>query len=202
MCGAAGITLQRHQILRLPRKVSLMLDPAHVWNVIYNKRSNKSHPNVTWIPRLPRKVALQNRKGICWKRMKRDLHCGADSNMIRPWSDHELVISHPPVRRGYLSSFGDRFCIENYNIWRPSYLPKFHQMLHLPRKVTLQHHQMLRLPRKVTFLQTHQIHPDIAPATQNDSHDWSCSHMKHHLQCAEEQVSPSNVTKYRACHAK
>ena len=74
-------------------------------------------------------------------------------------------------------------------------------MLRLPRKVTLQHHQMLRLPRKVTF-QIHQIHPDIAPTTQNDSHDWSCSHMKHHLQCAEEQVSPSDVTKYRAGHAK
>ena len=79
-----------------------------------------------------------------------------DPNMIRAWSDHELVISHPPVRRGYFSRFGDAFCIENYNISRSGYLPKFHPILCLPRKMTLQHHQMLRLPRKVT-LQDHQI---------------------------------------------
>ena len=35
--------------------------------------------------------------------------------------------------------------------------------------------------------------PNIVPATKNDSHDWSCSHLKRHLQCAE-QDSPSNVT--------
>ena len=28
--------------------------------------------------------------------------------------------------------------------------------------------------------------PNTAPATQDDSHDWSFSHMKRHLQCAEQ----------------
>ena len=37
--------------------------------------------------------------------------------------------------------------------------------------------------------------PNTAPATQNQSHDWSASHMKGHLQCAEQQESPSNFTK-------
>ena len=46
------------------------------------------------------------------------------------------------------------------------------------------------------------IQPHTAPATENDSHAWSSSHMKRHLQCAEQQVSPSNLTKYCACHAK
>ena len=41
-----------------------------------------------------------------------------------------------------------------------------------------------------------------APATQNDSHDWSLSHMKRILQCAEQQESASNFSKYCACHAK
>ena len=91
MRGATRVTLQLHQILRLPRKMNLMIDPPHKWNVIYNARSNKSHP--------------------------------------------------------------------------------------------------------VTSANT-------APATQNDSHDWSASHMKHHLQCAEQQESASNFTKYCACHAK
>ena len=44
--------------------------------------------------------------------------------------------------------------------------------------------------------------PNTAPATQNESHDWSASHMKRHLECAEQQESPSTFTKYCACHAK
>ena len=73
----------------------------------------------------------------------------SNAGTIRTWSDHELVISHPPVRRGYFSRFGDAFCIENYNILRSGYLSKFHKILRLPRKVTLRHHQILRLPRKM-----------------------------------------------------
>ena len=44
--------------------------------------------------------------------------------------------------------------------------------------------------------------PNTAPATQNDCDDWSASHMKRHLQCAEQRESQSNFTKYCACHAK
>ena len=44
--------------------------------------------------------------------------------------------------------------------------------------------------------------PNTALATQNESHDWSTSHMKRHLQCAEQQSTPSNLTEYCACHAK
>ena len=41
-----------------------------------------------------------------------------------------------------------------------------------------------------------------APATQNDSRDQSATHLKRYLQCAEQQVASSNITKYCACHAK
>ena len=44
MRGAAEMSLQHRQILRLPRKVTLIIDPLHTWNVISNKRSNKSQP--------------------------------------------------------------------------------------------------------------------------------------------------------------
>ena len=85
--------------------------------------------------------------------------------------------------------------------------------------ITLQPHQILRLPRKMTVMM-HRAHiwnviyharsnrhhpptsPNTAPATQNDCHDWSCSHMKRQLQCAEQQASPSNLTKYCTCHGK
>ena len=223
MRGATSITLQPHQILRLPRKMALMIDLRHIWNVIYNARSNRHHP-----PTSPNTAPATQK---CTPKSKRNSprtveasipmrgRFDHDPNMIRAWSDHELVISHPPVRRGYFSRFGDAFCIENYNISRSGYLLKFHRILRLPQKVTLQDHQMLRLPRKmmriidcrricnVIYNARSNRHrpptsPNTAPATQNDPHDWSSSHMERHLQCAEQQASPSNLTKCCACHAK
>ena len=41
MRGASKVTLQTHQLLRLPRKMNLMIDPRHIWNVIYNARSSR-----------------------------------------------------------------------------------------------------------------------------------------------------------------
>ena len=90
MRRARGIILQPHQILRLPRKKNFVFDPRHIWNVVYNARSNKHHPPTS---------------------------------------------------------------------------------------------------------------PNAAPATKNDTHHWLSSHIKRHLQCAEQQTSPSNLTKYCACHA-
>ena len=34
MRGASKVNLEPHQILRLPRKMNLMIDPPHIWNVI------------------------------------------------------------------------------------------------------------------------------------------------------------------------
>ena len=90
MRGTTKVILELYQILRLPRKMKLMIDPHHIWNVSYNARSNSIHPPTS---------------------------------------------------------------------------------------------------------------PNVAPARQNDTHDWFPSHMKRHLQCAEQQRSPSNLTKYCACHA-
>ena len=51
------VTLQLHQILHLPRKMNLMIDPPHLWSVTYNARSNKSHPPTSPnLARLPRKM--------------------------------------------------------------------------------------------------------------------------------------------------
>ena len=142
-----------------------------------------------------------------------------DSTMIRAWSEDKIVISHPPPRRPSSSHLGDAFCIEKYNISRSGYLSKFHEMLCLPRKVTLQLHQILRLPRKMHLMidprhiwnviynarskqSQPRTSPNTAPATQNESHDWSAPHMKRHFQCAEQAKSTSNLSKYCACHAK
>ena len=42
--GAEHQRHQPHQMLCLPRKVTLMIDPRHIWNVIYNAQSNRTHP--------------------------------------------------------------------------------------------------------------------------------------------------------------
>ena len=84
----------------------------------------------------------------------------SNARPIRPWS--ETVprpfpsVRNPPRNRGYFSRSGLAFCIGKCNISSSGYLSKFHQVLRLPRKVTLELHQVLRLPRKVT-LELHQV---------------------------------------------
>ena len=315
MRGVTTVIAQTHQILRLPRKMNLMIDPCHTWNAIYNARSNRWHP-----PTSPCQMILQNFRNISPKQMKRQLQCATDPRPFREWSENDPrmkpSLRNPPRNRGYFSRPPQAFCIEKYNTSRSGYHSKFHQILRLPRKVTLQLHQILRLPRKMTLMinprhtwnaiynarnnmwhpptspntapampndspkfQKHfsktdetsitmrdrsetiprmirewsenetvtpqpasqprllftpttgilywkiqhfalrlsfQISPNTAPATksdtstppntapatQNDSHDQSATHLKRYLQCAEQQVASSNITKYCACHAK
>ena len=84
-------------------------------------------------------------------------------------------------------------------------------------QVTLQLHQILRLPHQMNVINDLRhiwiiisnarskqnqpgTSPNTAPATQNECHQWSASHMKRHFQCVEQVKSPSNLTKYCACH--
>ena len=301
---------------------------SHIWNAIYNARNNRWHP-----PTSPNTApATQNDSPKFQKHFSKTDETSItmrdrselDPSWIRPWSENEFtVIRNPPRNRGYFSGPPRAFCIEKYNISRSGYHSKFHRILRLPRKVTLQLHRILRLPRKMTvmilswlilvtyetlftmrgttggILQHHQIlrlprkmtlqhfkeisrkqlkrhfqcgadprmiratseqHPSRKPSAatrlatevifqdhhehfvlKNTTfrapaiipnfteycachekwhfnfteycachakwlswycHDWSSSHMKRYLQCAEQQVASSNITKYCACHAK
>ena len=112
------------------------------------------------ILRLPRKMTIQHLAEICGKQLKRHFQCAADP---RPFRDRSETVPrpfpsvrNPPRNRGYFSRSGRTVCIEKYNISRSGYLSKFHQVLRLPRKVTLELHQVLRLPRKLT-LDLHQV---------------------------------------------
>ena len=191
MRGATSITLQPNQILRLPRKMNRMIDPHQIWNVIYNARSNRHHP-----PTSPNTApATQNES-----HMKRHLQCGeqqaSTSNLTKYCACHAKWISCL-IRITYEKSFTMRGATG----------------------INLQPHQILRLPRKMNLMiDPHHIwhviynagsnkhqpptSPNTAPATQKECHDWSASHMKRHLQCAERQASPCNLTGYCACHAK
>ena len=252
MRGATGVTIQPHQILRLPRKMTLQdfkenlqkqvklhfqcgVDPSMIrpWSEHdpsmktqtanrgyfsssprafsiekYNVSRPILHSNLHQILRLPRKVPLE-------------LH-----QILR--LPRKVTLELHQVLR-----LPRKVTLELHQVLR---LPRkvtleLHQVLHLPRKVTLELHQVLYRPRKVT-LELHQIlrlsrrkthilsphriwnviysarsnrchhptSPNTAPATKNDSTALSSSHMKRHFQCAEQQVSLSNLTKYCACH--
>ena len=195
MRGATSINLQPHQRLRLPRKMNLMIDPHHIWNVIYNAQS-KSHPP----PTPPNSAPATQNESDDWSasHMKRHLQCAeqqaSPSNLTKYCASHAKWISWL-IRIAYATSFTMRGATG----------------------ITLQPHQVLRLPRKMNLMiDPHHIwnviynassnrhHPPTAPntahATQNECHDWSCSPMKRHFQCAEQQESPSHFTEYCACH--
>ena len=79
--------------------------------------------------------------------------------MIRPWSeDNPTTKSSSRTRR-----FGDlaRSILKTHFVWynvsRSGYLPKFHEMLRLPRKVTLQLHQILPLRRRNRHLASESL---------------------------------------------
>ena len=197
MRGATRVILQLQQVLRLPRKMNLMIDPHHIWNVIYNARSNKSHP-----PTSPNTAPATQNESHDWSasHMKRHLQCAeqqeSSSNFTKYCACHAKWISWL-IRITYETSFTMRGATS----------------------VILQPHQILRLPRKMNLM-LNSLHtwnaiynawsnichpptsPNTAPATKNESHAEFSSHMKRYLQCVEQHMSPSNLTKYCACHEK
>ena len=71
-------------------------------------------------------------------------------------------------------------------------------------KVLLQYYSVLQSTTPVLLCTTQYYNVLLQYYTvlQSSIHDWCPSHMKRHLQCAEQQESSSNVTKYCTCHAK
>ena len=102
------------------------------------------------------KMTLQDVKENLQKQVKRHFQCGADPTMIRAWSENENANRNPPRKWGYFARSPEAFSIVKYNVLHPILQSNFHQILRLPRKVTLQLHQVLRLPRKVP-LERHQV---------------------------------------------
>ena len=197
MRGATGVSLQLQQVLRLPRKITPTINPLHTWNAIYNARSNKCH-----CPNSPNTAPAT----------KNESHEWSLSHMKRYLQSAEQQVSLSKLTK-YCA------CHEKWISWL---ILVTHETLFTMRGVTsviVQTHQILRLPRKMNLMidpchtwnaiynaRSNKCHcpnsPNTAPATKNESHDWSLSHMKRYLQCAEQQVSLSKLTKYCACHEK
>ncbi len=135
--------------------MTLMIDPRNKWKVIYIARSNRFHP-----PMLPNSVlATKNNIPNSERNWLKRLKCHLQWRTIRPWSEDDSTMIRAwlqawncktePVRSQSLLFPPRQRHALNYNISRSGYLPKFHQILRLPRKMSLQQYQTLHLPREV-----------------------------------------------------
>ena len=129
MREATQVILQRHKVLRLPRKMALMINPLEAWNAIYNARGSTRHPPTS--PNAAPATKNTSHDQSSWS-MKRYLQCAkqhkAPSNVTKCYACHEKYLS-----------------------W--SILLK-HETLFTMRKAAqgiLQRDQMLRLPSKMSL---------------------------------------------------
>ena len=119
MRGATNRTPQLHQILRLPRKMNLMIDPRHIWNV--NARSKQSHP-----PTSPNTAPATKSVSSRFQRKLREVlppierRFEDNPRIIRPWNRHLAPAASetflvPPWRRilyGKIQHFALRLSIK------------------------------------------------------------------------------------------
>ena len=147
MPGTRRGTIQLHQTLRLPRKMNLIIDPHHIWNVISNSWSKQSHPPTPTSPNTA--PATKSLSSI--------------SQVKVPEDDNPSMKLSSHARR-----FGDL----------PG--PIFETILYCKIQ-----HFALRLSPKMSrsvapATKSHPpTSPNTAPATQNQCHQWSASHMSH-----------------------
>ena len=99
MRGTTSVILQHHRILRLPRKVTVMTDPRHMWNVVSNARNNRCHPGTS-----PNTApATQNDSPTFQRNFSKTAETSSpmrgrsehDPTMIRAGSEHETVTPQP-----------------------------------------------------------------------------------------------------------
>ena len=165
MRGATGVTIQPHQILRLSRRKTHLLSPHHIWNLIYNARSNRCHDPTS--PNTAPVTKSDTHSSSSWP-MKPHLQCAeqqvSQSNLTKYCTCHAERLTYL-VLITYETSFTMRGATG----------------------VTIQPHQILRLSRRKTrILSPHHIwnliynarsnrchdptSPNTAPVTQKDSH--------------------------------
>ena len=132
MRGATGVTIQPHQILRLPRKMTRLLYRPHIWNVISNARSNRCHyptsPNTA--PATKNDTARFQRKSpktgeTSFPMRGRSEH---DPSMIRAWSEHDPMKTQTATRLASEVTFRahhEHFLLKNTTFRAQSYIQTF-----------------------------------------------------------------------------
>ena len=230
MRRATGVTIQPHQILRLSRRKTHLLNHHYIWNLIYNARSNRCHdptsPNTA--PATKNDTARCQRKSpktgeTSFPMRGRSDH---DPTMIRAWSDHETDSPQPasqptllfelttsifywkiqrfPPNLTFKPSPNTAPATKSANWTSPNTAPATKSATWTsPSSAPATKSDTWTSPSSAPATKSDTwTSPNTAPATKNDSTALSSSHMKRHFQCAEQQVSLSNLAKYCACHEK
>ena len=212
MRGATGVTIQPHQLLRLSRRKTRALSLHHIWNLIYNARSNQCHP-----PNSPNTApARQNDHLTSGRNLRKTGETSFpmrgrsenDPSMIRPWkrkpqpaSQVRLLFELPrSIFYCKIQRFEPNLTFKH----SPSAAPatKSNTWPSPNTAPTTKSNTWTSPNTAPTTKSNTWTSPSTAPATKSDTHSSSSWHMKPHLQCAEQPMSPSKLTKYCACHAK
>ena len=142
MRGATGVIVQPHQILRLPRKMTVQYVREIWW------KQMKRHFQCATDPRMIR--AWSDHETVSPQPASQPRLLFALTTSILYWK-----IQHFALRLSFQISPNSAPATQS-DIWSPPNTA--HQILRLVWKVTLQLHQMLRLPRKVTLGLHQRLH--------------------------------------------
>ena len=131
---------------------------------------------------------------VCGKQVKRHFQCGDDPSMIRAWKRKPQPASQVRLL------FEVPRCIFYCKIQR--FEPNL-TFKHSPSAAPATKSNTWPSPNTAPATQSNTWpSPNTAPTTKSNTHSSSSWHMKPHLHCAEQSMSPYKLTKYCACHAK
>ena len=178
MRGATGVTIQPHQILRLSRRKTHILSPHRIWNVIYSARSNRCHH-----PTSPNTAPVTQKWLDCFIVITYETSFtmrGATGVTIQP---HQILrlprkMTHCFIVLTYETSFPMRGATGETS---------FPMLRLITSKITLDHRIW-----NVKVLRNrchHRKTKYFACSRKMTRLHLVSSHMKRHLQCAEQQVS-------------
>ena len=213
MRGATCVIVQTHQILRLPRKMNLMIDPWHKWNAIYNARSNMRHspnsPNTAPATKNDRPKSQRNLLKTDETSFPMRGRSDHDPTMIREWSENETVspqpasqprlpftptmsilywkIQHFALRLSFQISPNTAPATKSDTCTSPNTAPATKSdTCTSPNTAPATKSDTWTSPNTAPATKSDTwTSPNTAPATKSDTHHWSSSHMKRYLQCAE-----------------
>ena len=162
--GASQVTLQPHQILRLPRKMNVRNDLRHIWNLISNAWSQESHP-----PTSPNTARATQNQCHQWSASHMKPHFQCVEQVKSPSNLPKYCACHA-------KSVSSMICVTDETSFP----------MRGASEVTLQPHQIVRLPRKMNVIndlrhiwnlisnaRSKESHPPTSPNTAPATKAWS-----------------------------
>ena len=103
MRRATGVTIQPHQILRLSRRKTHLLNHHYIWNLIYNARSNRPPPPTSpnTAPAIQNSIPKFLRKSLKTVETSFPMRGRSenDPTMIREWSENDPTMKTQTATR-------------------------------------------------------------------------------------------------------